>query len=1145
MKNRIKEILREGLITEITVNDAWAKFYSNVEKFPVLKGDESLFNKLNDLYPRRGDNFNKGYFTWLYNLIRTNQLKEEDFYKAKEYLRLFDKFINKIPAESRDINKFKNLNDLYDVVREFEEGEDTMATSNKDEIRQIKQNEIDKVYEDNEWLIMIPKTERASCLLGKGTKWCTAAEESNNMFEHYNSDGPLYVLIDKYNDEKYQLHFESNQLMDATDRAIAASYFFDSIMEDSGPFEFLKQASDKFWDFILENSVDDMASGGYSEIFEEALTSDASPNVIRKTLETLRYGDDSHANYLGYVYEKDPDNIDKYEIEALFEHMEHIDDDDFDAILRHLADIGYDFDEAENENIKKFVEAKTQLEKHGVELDTTYELDKGRKLRVNRVNISAEKPYNVTMDANSGDMDLDTLLNLLHHGQLFESKSIIKNTLRKNFLTEIYGKNIVDVITKKFNDTSEVMKNKLAISSLFRNIFGDINQFKTKEQFDAVYNKWYGDTLNNLIKTTSFPENRELAKKYLDAYITNIKSLGQAAMPFSMKKIESGLVDLVNNNRWINDTDIKQANTIYNPKTEDVMFENDNVIILDTNTKAKCVMYGQGESWCITKPELNYYNTYRLSYKATPYFVLQKNVQGNEHKFVIMNYGYNGYAIADRSNTGLRSGGSSDAMPWDEIEQQLPNLQGLERYFPYREITDDENMYAGLLDKIKANFVGNDLQDLVDRSIKGLVINGSQVTAADFIRDLAANQMVFNLDQLKSLRKETMDSIIEVGYFLNKYIDSRLYEEVLSPSQVNRIIKLKIDSNILLDEAFYQFMSEDSLKKYFMLRIEGNNTGVSDAWRSGINQAKLNLDELKMIKNLLPEVKININRYDLTESNDLFYAIYADNSIITSPEIKENLNILSKHQVQLLIYDYPELTKYLVKTEGFDDLGTWQLSNILEKDSTSYKAILDNISEEKKLDLLDKLKYGNLLPLLLRDKYIVIDTEEEYKPLRYTLLYDTKCKGFVYKPELLRFVDSSYDLEKILSNQPTLFKRLGDRINNITDYDLKDIIVKNPKSLKYIPEERIDKMGEYRIYNIIYGKPILIRQLYNKIGMNYVIDLIKSVPKVIQYLPDEVLQQLDKYDMTNILYKKELYPYMEPIIDKYMPDDKDFILDRI
>lgn len=724
-------------------------------------------------------------------------------------------------------------------------------------------------------------------------------------------------------------------------------------------------------------------------------------------------------------------------------------------------------------------------------------------------------------------------------------KNIIKQLLREALnINEIYGKKVIDVITKKFNDTSEDMINKLAVASLFRNEIGDINQYKTKEQFDIAFNNWYERTLNNLIKTTSFPENKELAKKYLDAYITNIKSLGQSAMPFSMKKIEIGLVDLVNNNRWIKDTEIKPSNTIYNPKDEDIVFENDELIILDTNTKAKCVMYGQGETWCITKPELNYYNTYRLSYKATPYFVLQKNVQGNEHKIVIMNYGY-GYAIADRSNSGERSGSSRDVMPWDEIEQQLPNLQGLERYFPYREITDDERRYAELLDKIKDGFVANDLQDMIDRSIKGLVINGSQVTAVDFIRDLSANRMVFNLDQLKSLRKESMDSIIEVGYFVNKYFDSRLYEEVLSPTQINRIIKLKIDSNIQVDNAFYKFMSEDTLKKYLMLRVNGHNNGVSNEWRSGINQAKLDSDELKMIKTLLPNVKINIGRYDLSDKYDLFLAIYADNSIITSPEVKEKLNNLSKNQVQLLIYDYPELTKYLVKSEGFDELGTWQLSNILEKDSSSYKAILDNISEEKKVDLLDRLQYSDLLPLLIRDKYILINTEEEYEPLRYSLLYNNKSKAFVYKPELLRFVTSSYDLEKVLSNQPTLFKQLGDRINDITDYDLKDIIVKNPKALKYISDERIDKMGEYRIYSIIHGKPILARQLYDKIGMNYIIDLIKSVPKVIQYLPDSVFKQLDKYNMINILYKKELYPYMEPIIDKYMPDDKNFILDRI
>jgi hypothetical protein len=160
-------------------------------------------------------------------------------------------------------------------------------------------------------------------------------------------------------------------------------------------------------------------------------------------------------------------------------------------------------------------------------------------------------------------------------------------------------------------------------------------------------------------------------------------------------------------------------------------------------------------------------------------------------------------------------------------------------------------------------------------------------------------------------------------------------------------------------------------------------------------------------------------------------------------------------------------------------------------------------------------------------------------------MYDTKAKAFIYKPELLRFVTSSYDLVIILTNQPTLFKHLGDKINDIVDLDLKDIIVKNPKALKYIPDERIEKMGEYRIYSMIHSKPILARQLYDKIGMNYIIDLMRSVPKVIQYLPDSVFRQLEKYDMVSLLYKKELYPYLEPIIDKYMPDDKDFILDRI
>jgi len=435
MKLIIKKLLREGLINEITIKDAWTKFYSDVNKFPVLNGDESLFQKLNNVYPRKGDNFNKGYFTWLYNLLKINKLKEEDFYKAKEYLMLFNKFINKIPSEFRDINRFKNLNDLYDVVKEFEGGDETMATSNSDEIRQIKKNEIDKVFENSNWLIMIPKTERASCLIGKGTKWCTAADESNNMFDNYNSDGPLYVMVNKDNNKKYQLHFESNQLMDENDSPIKASFFFDNILEDNDAFKFLQEASEIFWDFILINSVDDIADGGYSETFEDALTSDVEPEVLKNTLSTLRNGSDSHSVYLGFAYEKNVNNISDDEVLRLFDGnaFEYSDEEEIDSIFKYLNEIGYDFDEIGDENVSKFNNAREALRKHNIEIGKDYKTDKGRVIRVNKLNFGEEisNEYNVSMGDETGNVNLETLLNFIYQGQLFENKNTIKQVLRE------------------------------------------------------------------------------------------------------------------------------------------------------------------------------------------------------------------------------------------------------------------------------------------------------------------------------------------------------------------------------------------------------------------------------------------------------------------------------------------------------------------------------------------------------------------------------------------------------------------------------------------------------------------------------------------------------------------------------------------
>ena len=88
-----------------------------------------------------------------------------------------------------------------------------LKDSKRSKIRLIKKQEAEKLYEDDAYIIIHPKTMAASCLYGKGTKWCTAAKE-DNRFDTFNSQGKLYIVIDKIDNHKYQFHFESQSYKD-------------------------------------------------------------------------------------------------------------------------------------------------------------------------------------------------------------------------------------------------------------------------------------------------------------------------------------------------------------------------------------------------------------------------------------------------------------------------------------------------------------------------------------------------------------------------------------------------------------------------------------------------------------------------------------------------------------------------------------------------------------------------------------------------------------------------------------------------------------------------------------------------------------------------------------------------------------------
>jgi hypothetical protein len=159
---------------------------------------------------------------------------KEDFYKVTEdleayhkYKKLFKKAAqdmnNPNTAKLSDINQIKSFEHLYQALNVIQSYIDKVEE--KEQMQSVEK-EADKIYTSENYYIIVPKTKEASCAYGKGTRWCTAAK-NYNYFERYSSDGPLYIIIDRKKNEKYQFHFQSNQYMNADDSQVNVKEFFD------------------------------------------------------------------------------------------------------------------------------------------------------------------------------------------------------------------------------------------------------------------------------------------------------------------------------------------------------------------------------------------------------------------------------------------------------------------------------------------------------------------------------------------------------------------------------------------------------------------------------------------------------------------------------------------------------------------------------------------------------------------------------------------------------------------------------------------------------------------------------------------------------------------------------------------------------
>jgi hypothetical protein len=165
----------------------------------------------------------KKFLDWILLINKSNPIKEGDKFEFQNLLEKYNKVKHKLNVEYRNIYNIKSINHLYEVVKPFIDYKSRKETKSN----------IDKIYEDENYLLLIPLTKEAANYYGKNTKWCTASNNNDDsMFEFYNKQGPLYIFIDKINNEKYQFHFESNSFFNELDKPIKSELLLNKFPQE-------------------------------------------------------------------------------------------------------------------------------------------------------------------------------------------------------------------------------------------------------------------------------------------------------------------------------------------------------------------------------------------------------------------------------------------------------------------------------------------------------------------------------------------------------------------------------------------------------------------------------------------------------------------------------------------------------------------------------------------------------------------------------------------------------------------------------------------------------------------------------------------------------------------------------------------------
>ncbi|MCS7316796.1 MAG: hypothetical protein NZZ41_00535 [Candidatus Dojkabacteria bacterium] len=410
IKMLIKEILLEYNLQNLL--SLFSEKYELIQRRDFSNKHKTLENFLKSIedFLRKENKFQfiDPYVKWIVQKYVTNNLGlyEDILGKVIPGLLRYDslKRKNKLKSEHKDINQIKNINQLLDILDEYKEEETKSISEKEKEIEQnfYKNGEAILIYNDNNLKVVVPKSKAASCFFGRNTRWCTAASTSKNYFNFYNKKGPLYIILDKKKNKRFQFHFETKQFMDEKDQPIRIEDFKTNYPILSNIFREIEKKNYKtkvFYDISELTSSDiarmltDTWTMSISDYALSILKKDSSfiddifIKTFYKTLKSKKHNDEksvSFRKFLGFLLEGD--TTIKQEQEDLFLRLFFTDGDFINELIKNsnfLSQILKKY-----EHFFKKEEIKEKIKK--ISLDAylkiyLYEYDSSRKSEIEKI----------------------------------------------------------------------------------------------------------------------------------------------------------------------------------------------------------------------------------------------------------------------------------------------------------------------------------------------------------------------------------------------------------------------------------------------------------------------------------------------------------------------------------------------------------------------------------------------------------------------------------------------------------------------------------------------------------------------------------------------------------------------------------------